>query len=119
MEEWKPVIGYEWLYRISSIGRIKSLCKTREKIMKLWTASNWYKNIDLYKLWKWKTFTVHRLVALHFIEMEIGKPEVNHINGIKEDCHVDNLEWVTHKENIKHAYDIWLMRNKYLITQAE
>lgn len=60
---------------------------------------------------KRKTFKVHRLVAGLFCQNRFSKPEVNHINGIKIDNHYTNLEWVTHSENIQHAWDNGLIVN--------
>lgn len=111
MEEWKPVEGYEWLYQVSSIGRVKSLKFNRtweEKLLKgrIW---NWYLRVCLYKDLLHKNITIHRLIALTFIKNPEKKSCVNHINWIKTDNRVENLEWVTNKENTKHAFDNFLM----------
>jgi len=60
---------------------------------------------------KRKGFSVHRLVALLFLDNPNNLPEVNHKNGIKKDCSVDNLEWMTHSDNIQHAWDTGLIKN--------
>lgn len=72
--------------------------------------NKWYKVVNLFVNSKSRHHSIHRLVALAFIQNPENKPQVNHKNGIKSDNHVNNLEWVTAGENIKHAFDNWLNR---------
>lgn len=113
-EIWKDISGYEWLYQVSNKWNIKSLKRIdpnnhniKEKILIQHIHKTWYLYINLCKNWKHKWFRVHRLVAQAFL-LENIKLVVNHINGIKDDNRVENLEWCTRGYNNKHAYDIWL-----------
>lgn len=116
-EIWKDIIGYEGQYQVSNIGRVKSLTrkvpvvslkrkqhsfsmKERIKKSKIYFG---YNKVFLSKNAKYKWHTVHGLVATAFIREKKDKEQVNHINGIKHDNRVENLEWVTAKENYAHA----------------
>ena len=95
-EIWKEIVGYEGLYEVSSKGRIYSHFMKGIKKKRL---HNGYEIIDLTKDDKKSTVSVHRLVAIAFIENPKNKPAVNHINEIKSDNSVENLMWATYKEN--------------------
>lgn len=106
MEEiWKDIIWYEWIYKISNLWRIKSLWNIfnrKEKILKTYTDYKWYDSIWLYKNWLFKKYKIHRLVAKAFIPNPYNKSEVNHINHIRNDNRMENLEWCTTAENARH-----------------
>ena len=107
-EIWKDIKGYEGLYQVSNLGRVKSLNYNRkniEKTLKPVLYYNKYYSYTLYKNKKKKVFLAHRIVAINFIENINNKEYVNHIDGNKLNNNVDNLEWVTPSENNIHAFE--------------
>jgi hypothetical protein len=114
VETWLPVNGYEGIYEVSNLGRVRSLDriaititgrpsprKGRNLVLAL--GKHGYPVVTLCNKTQ-KMFSVHRLVAIAFIPNPENKPSVNHIDGDKANNSVNNLEWVTASENTKHAY---------------
>ena len=102
METWKDIVGYEEKYQVSNIGRVRN--RTTKKMLNKRIGTSGYYKVNLYSNKQVKTIEVHRLVAETFIEKSENKNEVNHIDGNKLNNNITNLEWVTHKENIEHAW---------------
>lgn len=110
---WKPVKGYEGLYEVSNLGKIRSLF--RYKINLNCFIDNGYYYVEIYKNNIQKKVGVHVLIATAFIPNPENKPQVNHINCIKIDNRIENLEWVTSRENTIHA----LVNNLLTIPKGE
>ncbi|PPS62678.1 NUMOD4 motif-containing HNH endonuclease [Pseudomonas sp. BRM28] len=108
-ERWAPIPGYPG-YEASSLGRIRSFIRTRvvggvrqPRILKQKPNKDGYLLACVTR----KHRTVHRLVAMAFLG-ESDLPQVNHLNGIKADNRIENLEWCTISENVRHAIDTGL-----------
>lgn len=105
-EVWKPLLGYGGRYLVSTFGRVRSLNLGgggRDKILTAHLRAG-YRRTSLCIDGDKQTFCVHRLVAQVFILNPENKEYINHKNCIKHDNRVENLEWVTAKENTRHAW---------------
>lgn len=118
-EVWKPIreVGYEQYYEVSNLGRVRSLDRTiitktgkeslrRGVYMKLSKNSNGYHIVSINNGIREKSVSVHRLVLMSFKPCDREDAlHVNHINSIRDDNRLDNLEWVTPRENIQHGVE--------------
>lgn len=121
-EKWKPVKNFEGSYEVSNTGEVKSLnritlVKGKKRViigrfLKPKNNGQGYQFVTLSIAGKTKNCYVHRLVAESFISNPNFYQEVNHINGCKADNRAENLEWVCHSSNVKHAYENNLTTNK-------
>ena len=117
-EIWKPVIGYEGLYEVSNLGRIRSLAKKRgnvllpPRIIKGKINSHGYYQHILVKEGQRKTISRHRIVAQAFIPNPDNKTDIDHINTIRTDNRVENLRWATKKENSNNPLTLAKQRAK-------
>ena len=118
-EIWKPIEGYEGYYEVSDMGRVRGLDRVttdrrgiqQRRLGRVLTP--WYQGrpgrkypwVDLRSDGKRTRSSIHRLVTAAFIGPYPDGKEVNHKNGITTDNHLENLEYVTHSENIRHAID--------------
>jgi hypothetical protein len=112
-QEWKPVKNYEGLYEINEQGKVRSLQKRNaNNIMPQRIGRGGYYTVRLSKIGKDTTVYIHRLLGFAYIPNVDDKPFINHINGDKLDNRIENLEWCTHSENMKHAYKTGLLKVK-------
>lgn len=107
IEEWREIPGYEGVYAVSNLGRVKRLAGSKlgrgyilkeDRMLKPSPDTLGYMGVKLC----FKRYSVHRLVMLAFVGPALDK-EVNHINLLRDDNRLVNLEYVTHKENMMHA----------------
>ena len=127
-EEWRDVVGYEGYYQVSNLGRVKTLermrvdkngveYRIRERILSQPLDAYGYPVVGITSRdGVHRAKTVHRLMAMAFLPNPENKKCVDHINGIRTDNRLENLRWVTHKENIANTYRLnhqvkWADRN--------
>jgi hypothetical protein len=115
IEKWRDVKGYEGLYMVSNLGRVRSLDRMvvaplghygirNGVILRQKLNTSGYPFVILHYNGKPHSMTVHRLLMCAFVPNPDNKPQINHKNGIRTDNCVGNLEWCTPSENIKHSY---------------
>lgn len=95
-EEWRPIVGYEGLYEVSNTGQVR---RVSDLMVLKFSDRKGYCGVRLRKDGKRKMFSVHRLVAIAFIQNPYGLPQVNHKDENKKNNNVDNLEWCDHIYN--------------------
>ena len=113
-EIWKDVIGYEGLYQVSNLGNVKRIgffSGVNKKYLNNYNLipmdnGKGYLRIKLTKNNKSKRVMLHRIIAEAFVDNKLNKPFVNHINSNKKDNNIENLEWCTQSENVKHAVKV-------------
>lgn len=119
IEIWKCI---DFRYSISNLGRVKSnnceyvtvnnkVLSKKEKILSTKGKINGYPVVNILIYGKRKSYKVHQLVAKIFLKNPNNYKCINHINGIKSDNRVENLEWCNHSQNLKHSYE-FLERKK-------
>ena len=101
MEHWKPIVGYEGRYEVSTEGNVKSIKSSKVLIPQ--ARKHGYLAVWLYKNGGRRQVSVHRLVAEAFCEKHDGDTEVNHLNEDKTDNRAENLEWCNHKYNTNYG----------------
>lgn len=120
-EIWKDIPGYEGRYEVSSLGRVRSLRQANSHgggtkirniplLRKIQVNTSGYLDLALQKNKKQYTVSIHRLIAMAFIPNPQRLPEVNHIDGNKFNNSIENLEWVSSRNNQLHAYRTGLKR---------
>ncbi|WP_194745911.1 NUMOD4 motif-containing HNH endonuclease [Staphylococcus chromogenes] len=138
METWKDIKGYEGFYQVSNTGKVRSLprtitlktkngkdrpCHFKGRTLKLNEEPGKKSNImpryyvAFSKNGKRVKFYIHRLVAQHFIPNPMGLTDVNHIDGDCSNNNVDNLEWCSRLDNMRHAFDNKLIKTQKPVQQ--
>lgn len=112
-EIWKPVEGYEGFYEVSDRGNIKSLHRNPSSNRALIKNKSGYIQVNLSGKGKIVMKYVHRLVATAFLENINRLPTVNHIDGIRDNNNLSNLEWCSQSQNIRHAF--YVTKNRSMV----
>lgn len=122
-EEFKDIPGWEGMYQAGNHGTVRSLDRIvvsctgkayhrKGKIMPQHYNEDGYRVVYLTRNGRDRTLGVHRAMALAFIPNPDNKPMVNHLNAKRDDNRLDNLEWCTNAENIKHSFNLGISDNR-------
>lgn len=127
-EIWKPVVGYEGLYEVSNLGRVKSVERyvpqgksmrhVRERIKEVHSGSSGYPCVTLCKNRKSRATPLHRIIALAFIPNPENKPFIDHIDTDVTNYSLSNLRWVTPKENANNVLTMQHCRDNTYISEV-
>lgn len=101
-EEWRDVVGYEGLYMVSNLGRVKSITRYKKVISQQICRGKYY-SCQLWNKGKCKMMFVHRIVAMAFHPNPDKLPEINHKDENQLNNNANNLEWCTHKYNCNYG----------------
>lgn len=112
----KKTITHNTNYSVDEYGNVYN--NTTGKKLTGGDNGNGYKFVALWKNNKAKNNYRHRLVAQHFLQNPHNKPEVNHLDGNKENNHFSNLEWCTEEENTRHAFENGFNKNSDLCKKS-
>ena len=110
---WKAIEGTNGMIEVSDSGQIRSLLRGEPYVLKTQIDNKGYQRVRVTINRNKMQFKVHREVAKAFIPNPDNLPQVNHIDGNKENCNANNLEWVTNKENCHHAIRNGLWNTAY------
>lgn len=110
VEVWKDIAGYEGLYQVSNLGEVKSFQNKEPIILKPMVSHKGYSRVELHKDGVGKMKSIHILVKSTFdpLTNNLGDVQVNHKDGDKKNNCIDNLEWCTASQNVKHAFETGL-----------
>lgn len=113
-EQWRDVAGYEGMYQVSDLGRVRSLKFGKVRVLRARKHTDGYLQVALCKGGKQKNYMIHRLVAQAFItNSDTSKTLINHIDECKQNNRVDNLEYCTAQYNVTYN-DIHLRRKQFI-----